>query len=94
MKVIFERQPLASGIALIHNIVSTTTSMPILSNILIEASAEETTISGTDLESFGRVRLKARVEETGRVTAPAHLLADIVRLLPRAKFRWRPPARG
>jgi len=82
MKVIFERQPLASGIALIHNIVSTTTSMPILSNILIEASAEETTISGTDLESFGRVRLKARVEETGRVTAPAHLLADIVRLLP------------
>lgn len=83
MKVIFERQPLASGIALIHNVVSSTTSMPILSNILIEATnTEEASISGTDLESFGRVRLKARVEEAGRVTAPARLLADIVRLLP------------
>ena len=82
MKVIFERQPLASGIALIHNVVSSTTSMPILANILIEASGEEASISGTDLESFGRVRLKARIEEVGRVTAPARLLADIVRLLP------------
>lgn len=82
MKVVFERQPLASGIALIHNVVSTTTSMPILSNILIEAASEDTSISGTDMESFGKVRLKARVEEAGRVTVPARLLADIVRLLP------------
>jgi DNA polymerase III subunit beta len=82
MKVIFERQPLASGIALIHNLVSATSSMPILSNVLIETSGEEATISGTDLESFGRVRLKAQVEEAGRLTVPARLLSDIVRLLP------------
>lgn len=82
MKIIFDRQPLASGISLIHNVVSSTTSMPILSNILIEAREEEASVSGTDMESFGRVRLKARVEEPGRVTAPAKLLADIVRLLP------------
>ncbi|MCL5269015.1 MAG: DNA polymerase III subunit beta [bacterium] len=82
MKVVFERQPLASGIALIHNVVNTTTTMPILANILIEATSEETTISGTDLESFGRVKLNARVEEAGRVTAPARLFTDIVRLLP------------
>ena len=82
MKVIFDRQPLASGISLIHNIVSSTTSMPILSNILLEAKDDEASVSGTDMESFGRVRLKARVEEAGRVAAPAKLLADIVRLLP------------
>ena len=82
MKVIFERQPLASGIALIQNIVSSTTTMPILANVLIETADGEATISGTDLESFGRVTLKARVEEGGRVAAPARLLADIVKLLP------------
>lgn len=82
MKIVFERQPLASGIALIHNVVSTTTSIPILANVLIEADGEQAAISGTDLESFGKVWLKARVEEAGRVTAPARLLADIVRLLP------------
>lgn len=82
MKVIFDRQPLASGIALIHNIVSTGSTMPILSNILIEATQEGATITGTDLESFGRVGLVAQVEEVGRVTAPAKLLSEIVRLLP------------
>src|SRR5438128_999489 len=82
MKIIFERQPLVSGIALIQNIVSSATTMPILANVLIEATNEEATISGTDLESFGRVKLKGQVEEAGRVTAPARLLAEIARLLP------------
>lgn len=82
MKVVFEHQSLASGIQLIHNVVTTTTTMPILSNVMIEAGNQEATISGTDLESFGRVTLKAQVEEAGRITAPAKLFADIVRLLP------------
>jgi DNA polymerase-3 subunit beta len=82
MKVVFERQPLASGIALIQNIVSSATTMPILANVLIEAEGEQASIRGTDLESFGQVQLNARVEETGRVTAPARLFSDIVRRLP------------
>ena len=82
MKVVFQRQRLAHGIALIHNIVNTSSTMPILANMLIEADNEETRVSGTDLESFGQVRLEAEIEEAGRVTAPARLLNDIVRLLP------------
>ncbi len=82
MKVIFERQALASGISLIQNIVNSTSTMPILANVLIEAGAESTTLYGTDLESFGRVELKAQVEEGGRVTVNARLLADIVKLMP------------
>lgn len=86
MKVIFDRQPLASGIALIQNVVSAATTMPILANVLIDASDSETSISGTDLENFGRVKLKATVEEAGRVTAPARLLTDIVKLLPEGEI--------
>ncbi len=82
MKVIFERQPLAGGIALIQNVVNANSTMPVLSNVLIEAGAEATTIYGTDLESFGRVWLKAQVEEAGRVTVNAKLLGEIVRLMP------------
>jgi DNA polymerase-3 subunit beta len=82
MKLVFDRQPLASGLSLIQNIVSSTTTMPIISNILIEAEGESATITGTDLESFGRVTLQARVEESGRATVSARLLGDIVKLLP------------
>lgn len=82
MKVTFDRQSLAAGIALVHNVVSTNTTMPILAHMLIEASGERAILSGTDMESFGRVELKATVEEAGQVTAPAKLLADIMRALP------------
>lgn len=82
MKVIFERQPLASGISLIHDIVNQNTTMAILTNVLLDANGEQATISGTDLESFGQVRLPARVEEAGKAAIPARLLMDIVRRLP------------
>ena len=82
MKVIFERQPLAGGLSLIQNIVNASSTMPILANVLIEAGAGETTVFGTDLDSFGRVSLKAQVEEAGRITVNARLLGDIVRLMP------------
>jgi DNA polymerase-3 subunit beta len=82
MKVVFDRQPLASGIALIQNIVSATTTMPILSSVLIESEGEQARICGTDLEAFGQVQMTARVEESGRAAAPARLLGDIVKRLP------------
>lgn len=88
MKVIFERQPLAGGIKLIQNMVQSASTMPILAHILIETGEGETDFTGTDLESFGRVRLKARVEEAGRITVPARLLADIVSVLPEGEVTF------
>ena len=85
MKVVFDRQPLASSIGLIQNIVSQVTTMPILTNGLIEAEGDHARISGTNLDSFGQVKLAARVEAPGRITAPARLLADIVKRLPKGE---------
>ena len=56
--------------------------MPILSNILIDASDKGTYIIGTDLECFARVAVDADVSEAGRVTVPAKTMGDIVRVLP------------
>lgn len=82
MKIIFDRHDLAGGIALIHNATSSTATMPILGNLLIEAEGEDVFIRGTDLEFFGQIHLKAQVEQPGRITAPAKVLADIVKVLP------------
>jgi len=57
---VFERQPLASSIGLIQNIVGQVTTMPILTNVLIEAEGDHARISGTDLESFGQVKRSDR----------------------------------
>ena len=86
MKVVFDRPALAGGLALIQNVVSPTTTMPILSNLLIQAQGEEAKIIGTDLDSFGQVKLRARVEEAGRVSVPARLLANIVKLMPEGEI--------
>lgn len=82
MKATFSRQTLMSGIGLIQNIVSTSSTLPILSNLLFEADSSGVNLISTDLEGFAKVRLEANVAEAGRVTAPAKMLADIVRSLP------------
>jgi len=76
------RDALLAPLQSVAGIVEKRHTLPILSNVLIEAAGEEVVLSGTDLESFGQVRIKANVEEGGRATASARLLTDIVRLLP------------
>lgn len=82
MKATFARSTLLSGISLIQNSVSPAGTLPILANVLIEATARGVELIATDLETFSKVTLEARVEEQGRTTVPAKTLADIVRLLP------------
>ncbi len=82
MKATFPRQTLMSGISLVENAVAGYGTLPILSNLLFEATPKGVDLVGTDLECFARVGLEARVEEAGRITAPAKTLAEIVRLLP------------
>jgi len=71
-----------SGIALTQNLVSATGTLPILSNLLIEADSKDVNLVTTDLEAFAKVSLQAKIEESGRITAPAKTLGDIVRRLP------------
>lgn len=82
MKAKFSRQALLSGLSLTQNLAGGPGSLPILSNVLIDASKDGTFLIGTDLECFARVAVDAEVSEAGRVTAPAKTMAEIVRVLP------------
>lgn len=59
------------------------TTMPVLSNLLIDAEGENAEFIGTDLESYVRVRVPVKLEGgPARLTLPADKLSELVSLLP------------
>ncbi len=60
------------------------TTLPVLSNILIEGQEGRMTLSGTDLDISVRISIAAEVEEEGSVTVPARKFAEMARELPAA----------
>jgi DNA polymerase-3 subunit beta len=67
--------------------VSAKSTLPILSNILIEADKEGLTFVATDLDISIRTRGEARVDEAGSITVPAKRMGEIVRELPDADVK-------
>ncbi|PPF21540.1 DNA polymerase III subunit beta [Rathayibacter sp. AY1A7] len=63
------------------------TTLPILSGVLIEATAEGLTLSSFDYEVSAQTQIAADVEETGNVLVSGRLLADIANRLPNAPVR-------
>lgn len=66
----------------VQHVVSTRTTLPILSNVLIEADELGLQLSTTDLDVTITKRVAAKVAKTGSTTLPARRLASIVRELP------------
>ena len=58
------------------------TTIPILSNILIEATGTEVRLSATDLELGLECGCQAEVQQTGASTVPGKRLLEIIRSLP------------
>ncbi|MCZ8017866.1 DNA polymerase III subunit beta [Novosphingobium sp.] len=84
MKATIERATLLKCLSHVQSVVERRNTIPILSNVLIEAAADGTVrIMATDLdlqvvETLGAVS----VEGAGAITVSAHLLFDIARKLP------------
>lgn len=84
MKATIERATLLKCLSHVQSVVERRNTIPILSNVLIEAAADGTVkIMATDLdlqvvETLGAVS----VESAGAITVSAHLLFDIARKLP------------
>jgi len=71
----------------VQGIVEKKSTIPILANILIEATKERLELAATDLEVGIRTTCEAKVSRPGTVTLSARRLFDIVRLLPDAEVR-------
>jgi DNA polymerase-3 subunit beta len=65
-----------------QGVVEKKTTIPILSNVLVETAADRINLTTTDLELGIRCSCPARVKKAGAGTIPAKRLLDYVRLLP------------
>ena len=82
MKTIIERSDLLKALNHVQSVVERRNTIPILSNVLLEADNGALSLTATDLEIEMRERVEAEIVQPGAITAPAHMLYDIVRKLP------------
>ena len=84
MEFSVSKSDLVRELGLTQGVVEKKTTIPILSNILIEAEGEQVWLTATDLELGIRCACPARVKKEGAGTIPARRLLDYARLLPDA----------
>jgi DNA polymerase-3 subunit beta len=83
MKATIERATLLKGLGHVHSVVERRNTIPILSNVLIEAEEQGgLRLMATDLDLQINETVEAEVGEAGATTVPAHTLFDIVRKMP------------
>jgi DNA polymerase-3 subunit beta len=72
-----------------QGVVERKTTIPILSNILVEAKGTRLTITATDLELSIRTSCEVKIKKEGAGTIPAKKLLELVRLLPEGEIKFR-----
>ena len=87
MKLTITREQLQEGLVAVAASVPAKTTLPILSNILLEATRDGIRLSGTDLDIAVSTTVSAQVDQEGAITLPARKLVEIVRELPNAAIR-------
>ena len=87
MKFTITRERLHDGLSAVAPSVPAKTTLPVLSNILVEASKDGLRLSGTDLDIVVSTVVPADVDGEGSITLPAKKLVEIVRELPSAAIR-------
>ncbi|HEV2574748.1 DNA polymerase III subunit beta [Methylocella sp. CPCC 101449] len=82
MKVTLERAALLKSLGHVHRVVERRNTIPILSNVLLQAAGRSLLLKATDLDLEITETVAADVGQAGATTLPAHTLYDIVRKLP------------
>ena len=82
MRVIIERAQLLKSLSHVQGVVERRNTIPILSNVLLDARDGKVRLTATDLDIEIVEEVPADVMVEGSTTIPAHLMHDIVRKLP------------
>ncbi len=82
MKFTITRQNLHQALNAVSATIPARTTLPVLSNVLVEADGDGLHVGGTDLDVAVRVWAPASVLEPGSTTAPGKKLQEIARELP------------
>jgi DNA polymerase-3 subunit beta len=82
MKFTVEKSIIFKSLSHVQSIVEKKNTLPILSNILIEAKENHLVLSATDMDISITDKLDCNIIEMGSTTVSAHTLYDIIRKLP------------
>jgi len=86
IKLKVTKESILDGLQRVQNVVSTRTTLPILSNVLLQASKNGLTLTTTDLDVGVRCRVEAEVSKEGSTSLPARKLFSILREVPAAEI--------
>jgi len=86
MKFSVEKEILLSGIQIIQTIITTKTTLPILSNALLECQKDNLRLTATDLDVGISCLIPVETQEVGAITIPAKKFYDIIKELPEGRI--------
>jgi len=89
MEFTVSKADLVRELGLSQGVVEKKTTIPILSNVLIEAAGGRVILTATDLELGIRCSCPAAIKKEGSGTVPARKLLDFVRLLPEGEVTMK-----
>lgn len=81
MKLTIAKEELIAGLQAVQNVVGSRTTLPILSNVLLQAQEGRLAFTATDLDVTVACTVEAKVARSGSTTLPARRLFSIVREL-------------
>lgn len=82
MQFTIEKEVFLKGLGKIQGIVEKRNTIPILSNVLLEAGDDNLQITATDLEVGMQAIYPAQIKKTGKITVSAKKLYEIIKELP------------
>ena len=82
MKIQVGRNELLTAVQAVIGVVERRQTLPVLSNLLLDAQKDELVVTGTDLELELVSRAVIKCQAAGKTTVPARKLFDICRGLP------------
>ena len=85
MELTFEKHDLLHALQVLQGVASGRNTLPILSNVLIQAADGNIECVATDLEVGIKIKVEGTIQEDGAITVSAKKLADIVKELPEDK---------
>jgi DNA polymerase-3 subunit beta len=81
MNLTIAKDQIINGLQAVQNVVSTRTTLPILSNVLMRADGDRLEFTATDLDVTIACSVEAKVKKPGASTVPVKKLLGIVREL-------------
>ena len=81
MNLTISKEQIINGLQAVQNVVSTRTTLPILSNVLLRAEGDRLEFTATDLDVTVACAVEAKVKKPGASTVPVKKLFGIVREL-------------